>query len=956
MLQTNQPEQPHIKTSDLPAGAWEALTTREIQDVLVVRAERIKKLRAKLDGMNSEQKKQQIQLLKNYYRENPWDFISDWGFTFDPRLTAQNKPAVIPFILWPRQVEYLKWLMNRYRHQERGMVEKSRDCGVTWLSVGFAVCGWVCIDGFSVGFGSRKEQYVDTKGDFDSIFEKIRFFIDYIPKELQPNGWNPKEHSAHMRIKNPENDSSITGEAGPQIGRGGRKAVFFVDEAAFVENQLAVDNALSQNTNCQIDISTPNGNGNLFYKKRMERYNNTERLFVFDWRAQPLDAKLLTPSGWRLMGDIQQGDMVIGTNGKATKVVGIFSQGNKEVYKVTFNDGSSTECCADHLWSVIPRGNQRQERRHITKVLSLKDIMQDYVSIDDRGYKQNRYQIPLAEPVDDFLPTELPLDAYVLGCLLGDGSLPTKSTTAVGLTIGTLDKEDMVSLINAVLPVGCELKRSKDIQYWISANSRYRGGTKGRGSHNPVNAAIRDLGLAGKKSHNKFIPTCYLLASASERLDLLRGLMDTDGCVRKSDPGTARYSTTSKDLAEGVAFIAQTLGGVGKVSKIKVSPIAVFGDRKCKRRADAYAVDVRLPSRTVPFKLTRKIEAYKHSSKYRARRSMVGIEIVGEKPVQCIKVEADDGLYLTDNCIVTHNSDPRKNQAWYDRMVAEFDEITVAQEIDRDYNASQEDSFIPAKYITAMVDAHIILGFDAEGVRSTGFDPADVGDAKAAVNLHGNVITEADQLKDGDITQAIPWAFNQADMFRADYLLYDGDGMGAPTIKQALHHKMSVRTKVVAYHGSAAVVFPDKPYMGLIPKDSTVDPRELRKNKDKFLNFRAQTWTHFRDRAEYTYHAVQRAKAGKVINVDTDLLLSISSQCKKLFEIKAELSRPKRIFTSTGKIQVESKADMKKRNVQSPNLADAAVIASAVMFVMPKNENVQLPIYEAYEPSVRGVM
>lgn len=355
-----------------------------------------------------------LEALKIHYKTNPWDFVSDWGMTFDPRNIERGLLSSIPFVLWEKQKEYLQWMYAKWEGQERGLVEKSRDCGVTWLSVGFAVSMWCFVPGFTTGFGSRKEELVDKKGDSKSIFEKIRFFIDNIPVEFMPEKWNKRTCSAYMRIVNPDTEAAIIGESGDEIGRGGRTSLYLVDEAAFVTHQDQVDAALSQNTNCQIDVSTPNGNGNAFYKKR-QRFNNTGRIFVFDWR-----------------------------------------------------------------------------------------------------------------------------------------------------------------------------------------------------------------------------------------------------------------------------------------------------------------------------------------------------------------------------------DDPRKDDAWYAKQVAEQDEVTVAQEIDRDYNASSEDSFIPAKWVAACIDAHKVLGFEPEGIRVSFFDPADVGDAKAVVNRHGSVIRQATQKTSGDITHAIPWAFNLADDFRADVLEYDGDGMGAPARKSVV--------------------------------------------------------------------------------------------------------------------------------------------------------------------------
>lgn len=229
-----------------------------------------------------------IASLKEVYKEDPALFISHWGFTFDPRNSEISKPTVIPFLLFERQEQYIEWLRARWFGREDGLVEKSRDMGVTWLCVGFAVWMWLFYPGSVAGFGSRKEEYVDKIGDPKSIFWKIRFFIDLLPDEFKPVGYNAKAHAPFMRVLNPENGASIVGEAGDNIGRGNRTSVYFVDEAAHLEHDGAVDAALSQTSNCKIWASTPNGVGNVFYRKR---HGGRMPVFVFDWKQDPRKGK-----------------------------------------------------------------------------------------------------------------------------------------------------------------------------------------------------------------------------------------------------------------------------------------------------------------------------------------------------------------------------------------------------------------------------------------------------------------------------------------------------------------------------------------------------------------------------------------------------------------------------------------------------------------------------------------
>lgn len=509
-----------------------------------------------------------VRASKIHYATHPWDAITDWGFTFDPRNIAIDRPASVPFILWPRQQEYLEWLYGMYRNRERGLVEKTRDAGVTWLSVAFCVTMFLFVEGFTAGFGSRKEELVDKSGDDKSIFQKARFYMRNLPAILMPPEFNWRTCSAHMRINNPATGGALIGEAGDEIGRGGRTSIYIVDEAAFIEHQEQVDAALSQNTNCQIDISTYNGNGNAFYKKSMQ-FNNTRRKFVFPWEA-----------------------------------------------------------------------------------------------------------------------------------------------------------------------------------------------------------------------------------------------------------------------------------------------------------------------------------------------------------------------------------DPRKDAAWLAKQKEEQSEVTIAQEIMRDPNASIEGVFIPSKYIEASVDAHKRLKFAAQGMRRVGFDPADVGDAKAIIGMHGNVVKLAAQKKQGDITQAIPWAFQLADEFRADAFGYDADGMGAPTMKMSGRTDGSLRMAVIPYHGSGGVRDPNKSNDAVKRQKQAMRTGQasLKEGSDKALadiyeNFRAQSWAEMALAFQNTYKAIQALEKSEPVFFNPDELISLDSEsidAETLIQLKAELCRPMREFARTGKVKVEAKADMKARGVDSPNLADALAVARSI--------------------------
>lgn len=222
-------------------------------------------------------------ICREQYRDNPHEFISDWGVTVDPRNSGTKRPIVMPFVLFPLQVEFLKWLHERYVTKQDGILVKSRDCGASWLAGAWSVTMALFNDDLSIGFGSATELKVDRSGDPDSLFYKMRKFIEYVPREFRP-GWDLKKHSSHMRIAFPGTGSTITGEAGDNIGRGGRKTVYFVDEFAVVERPKLVDASLLANTDCRIEMSTVQGIANVFAERAR---GGLIKRFDFHYRHDP---------------------------------------------------------------------------------------------------------------------------------------------------------------------------------------------------------------------------------------------------------------------------------------------------------------------------------------------------------------------------------------------------------------------------------------------------------------------------------------------------------------------------------------------------------------------------------------------------------------------------------------------------------------------------------------------
>lgn len=221
--------------------------------------------------------------LCQYYKKHPAQFIVDWGVTFDPRNVEVGLPTLMPFVLFQKQEDWIQWFLERWLNKEPGITDKSREMGLSWLSVATSITICLFNDGVTAGFGSRKKEYVDQKGDPKCLLYKARQFIAHIPEEFRP-GYVERIHAPYMRIEIPSTGSVIAGESGDGIGRGARASFYFVDESAWMPRPELIDASLSQTTNCRIDISTPRGKNNPFARKR---FGGAISVFSFHWRDDP---------------------------------------------------------------------------------------------------------------------------------------------------------------------------------------------------------------------------------------------------------------------------------------------------------------------------------------------------------------------------------------------------------------------------------------------------------------------------------------------------------------------------------------------------------------------------------------------------------------------------------------------------------------------------------------------
>jgi phosphate starvation-inducible PhoH-like protein len=361
-------------------------------------------------------------------------------------------------------------------------------------------------------------------------------------------------------------------------------------------------------------------------------------------RAQPVDQPVLTPDGFRPIGSLRVGDLVVGSDGTPTPVLGVFPQGRKEVFRVSTQDGASTLACAEHLWRVTTPDDRKHGKPG--RVVETQEMVGRL-----RRHHQRRFELPGVAPVA-FPQRDVPMDPYALGLLLGDGCLTTRTTPSF-----TTADEELALALDAALP-GVQLKRKSDVDYVLQ-----REGGGGRGgviTANPVTEVVRELGLDGTRSTTKFVPPPYLYNSVDVRLGLLQGLLDSDGGPVRQAGRTCRiqYTTCSARLRDDVMFLVRSLGGVAYVRTRAAEGRAPGGtaSRRVRHRSDAHVLDIRLPDGLAPFRLTRKATAYATDGGGRPMRFVDAIEPAGEAECVCISVAAPDSLYVTDDFLVTHNT------------------------------------------------------------------------------------------------------------------------------------------------------------------------------------------------------------------------------------------------------------------------------------------------------------
>lgn len=364
-------------------------------------------------------------------------------------------------------------------------------------------------------------------------------------------------------------------------------------------------------------------------------------------KAQPMYSKVLTPDGFVQMSDIKAGDKVISGNNQVSTVLGVYPQGEKDIYELTFDDGSTCRCSDEHLWIVQ---NEKDRQNGTYQTIELKEILKQ-LTVKHGNTERKNYSVDYVEPID-FAEKDFYIHPYLLGLLIGDGCLQNDR-----ISISLYDKqlrEDIYKFLpedNYELTLKSQYK--PDVHdYTIKQNTNQVYHIGKYANMKPLNYHLELLGLRGKKSHEKFIPKEYLYASREQRLWLLKGLLDTDGYTEKTG---IEFTTASEQLKDDVIELLHSLGGY---ASYKIKQGSYSKDGKTIQTKSSYRLRIQFPEEYSDcFNLKRKSEQYQPKREKRIfKRFITDIKYIGKEECQCIYIDNPAHTYITDNYIITHNT------------------------------------------------------------------------------------------------------------------------------------------------------------------------------------------------------------------------------------------------------------------------------------------------------------
>jgi phosphate starvation-inducible protein PhoH len=462
---------------------------------------------------------------------------------------------------------------------------------------------------------------------------------------------------------------------------------------------------------------------------------------------QPYYEKVLTPNGWTKMENIKEGDYVISIDGKKTKVINTYEAGLKDIYRVTLKDNRYVDCCLDHIWNVN------------TKKLDFMNLDTHFIM---KHLKNEDFYLPVPKPIEFENNNDLNVDPYVLGVLIGDGSL-----TSGHVRFSSIDNE-IIEKVKNICNIKYNLNYTKNnISHTLTTNRKesrkgskqikltnletneiYYGFLKDikkivnekdsiiikrcikklsinnykyeytdiiKVIINPLKEHLINLNLIGKKSYEKFIPENYLFSSINDRIELLRGLLDTDGTIKKN--GEIVYTTTSEILANNIIDLVLSLSGSARKYKReqKLSP-QIFNDVKIYQRRPIYTIYIKFFDNNFnPFFLSRKANRFKILKTDSFKIKSIEPLNLKEK-MKCIKIENPSSLYITKDFIVTHNTLTEKVDPYLESFKGNAKKLFSMTNIDALFDSSII-KFYPLAYIRGInLDNTIVICDETQNI------------------------------------------------------------------------------------------------------------------------------------------------------------------------------------------------------------------------------------------------
>lgn len=520
-----------------------------------------------------------------------------------------------------------------------------------------------------------------------------------------------------------------------------------------------------------------------------------------------------TPNGYSKIEELKIGDFVFGKSGKPTKVLGVYPQGVRPIYKVEFIDGRISYTDEEHIWTVYDRNFRLKDLT--TKELIEKGITK--VTYDKRyttTQTTSNYYVPLCDPVE-YIEKQFEIHPYVLGAILGDGG------TSRGWITFTSADEEIVDYIRAFSEnKAIVTKHNKLYGYGITKCKSYL-------------KYLRDNRLVCT-SHFKFIPKEYLLGSIAQREQLLQGLLDTDGYTPPKGNSRVEYCTVSKQLAHDIAELVRSLGGSAKIN-LKNNTRYKDNLGNYIECSPAYIVSIRFhrDSKIMPFRLKRKVKRYSNSNKRQAL-AITAITYVEQAEATCIKVEADDSLFLTEHYTVTHNT------------------IALGQTALNNYKDGKNVFFISLELSRKVLYNRFISaesGVDFSIINDRRQTPEQqklIDDAHKALfdpNNKNKFLIIDDDITDGELINliSVEAQINNIDVFIIDYLqLVEPDGFGdewkSLTKLCKRLHKLTKQYNIAII--SASQVNEEGTEKGsIMPKISSRGSKEVKFSSSQFIHF-----------------------------------------------------------------------------------------------------------------------